>query len=167
VTQLLIFAAIAAAMWKLSPTPAFARGFATLLERPVKSHGSLTAWMAFSEYVGGEHEGRPVTLVLERARRYRPGRLALGLATSARRSWDGAQAGTGDAVNAPRMREALDVLIGRHGLSLELDQGWLKATWKPLGLFVFPGRFDPEKWREVLANMQVLALELESAERTA
>ena len=64
-----------------------------------------------------------------------------------------------------RMREALDVLIGRHGLSLELDQGWLKATWKPIGAFIFPGRFETEKWREVLANMHVLAHELEGAER--
>jgi hypothetical protein len=62
------------------------------------------------------------------------------------------------------MREALDVLIGRHGLSLELDGGWLKATWMPMGFFIFPGRFDPEKWREVLAHMQMLALELEDIE---
>ena len=159
--------ALPLAVWKLSPTPAFVRGFSSLLQKPVRSHGPMTAWMAFSEFVGGEHEGRPVTVVLERARRYRPGRLALGVATSARSPWSGTRASEGGSMTPARMREALDVLIGRHGLSLELEQGWLKATWKPIGAFIFPGRFDAEKWREVLANMHVLAHELEGAERGA
>ena len=63
------------------------------------------------------------------------------------------------------MRQARDALIGRHHLTLELDAGWLTATWSPMGLFNFPGPFDPEPWCDVLAHLRLLGKELERSER--
>jgi hypothetical protein len=106
-----------------------------------------------------------VTLVLQPARRHRLGRLTLGLATAANFAWSGSTPTTGAALSTASMRDALDTLIGTHGLSLELAGGWLRATWMPMGFFLFPGRFEPAKWRDVLTHMQTLARELEETER--
>lgn len=63
----------------------------------------------------------------------------------------------------PGVREALGVLIGKHGLALALSGGWLKVTWTPIGFFIFPGRFHKEKWQEVLEQMLALAKLIEAA----
>jgi hypothetical protein len=60
-------------------------------------------------------------------------------------------------------RDALEVLAHRHSLALVLSDGWLRATWTPIGFFIFPGRFEPEKWQEVLAHMLALAKSMEAA----
>lgn len=46
-------------------------------------------------------------------------------------------------------------LEGRYELILMLDDGWLRAKWAP-SRWRFPGRFDPDRWRKTLAQMQVL-----------
>ena len=61
----------------------------------------------------------------------------------------------------PEVRTAVDALVGRHNLSLTVDGGWLRVTWMPIGFFIFPGRFDAEKWHDVLANMLALAVTLD------
>jgi hypothetical protein len=163
--QALVLAAVAAAVWRIGmPGRAFLRGFASLLDAPEHGRAGLLGWVTLTRFVGGEHDGRAVTLVFSPRRRHQLGYVVLGTATTAARPWSGSERTSGAAVSTPRMREALDVLIGRHGLTLELADGWLKATWIPMGLFIFPGRFDPEKWREILAHMHALACELERRE---
>jgi hypothetical protein len=58
--------------------------------------------------------------------------------------------------------EARSALIGHHRLTLEVKDGWLTATWSPVGLFFFPGPFDAGKWRDVLAHLRSVTIELES-----
>lgn len=161
--QVLIFALIAFAIFKLAPGPAFLTGFAALLDRPERGYAGLWARLTLTQFVGGEHGGRPVVLVLHPRQRYRMGYLVLGVATKASFSWSGSKPSDGPVVTAAPLREALDALIGEHHLSLELEDGWLRATWMPTGMFNFPGRFDEKKWRGVLANIHKLAVALESA----
>ena len=53
--------------------------------------------------------------------------------------------------------------IAKHDLLLSVEDGWLKALWRPQGFVIFPGRFSDEKWREVLDLLHRLATSLEDA----
>jgi len=166
VLQALLLAFVAATIWKLSTAPAFLRGFATLLERPERGYVGWLGRLTQTQFIGGEVAGRPVTLVLRPKRRHQLGYLVVAVATAAKSRVQGLKPSEGGAVSSPSMREAIDTLVGRHHLALEVDEGWLKATWKPVGFFFFPGRFEAEKWRDVLVRMQQLAGELEGADGT-
>jgi hypothetical protein len=58
-------------------------------------------------------------------------------------------------------REAMDLLEGREALRLSFEHGWIKATWMPVGFFVFPGRFVADRWRTILRAMQTIAASIE------
>ena len=154
--------AVATSKW-LNPGPAFMRGFASLLARREHKRARLLGWLAGKDYVGGELDGRPAMLIVHARRHYRMGYLIVGLATTSTREIQPDDPRTIDAwLSIPGAREAFDALIGRHHLTLALERGWLKATWQPMGFFIFPGRFDHEKWRDVLVHMQTIARGLES-----
>jgi hypothetical protein len=59
-------------------------------------------------------------------------------------------------------RSALEELETRDGLNVSFDDGWLKARWQPAGFTMFPGRFDPSRWRRVLQAMSAVAASLEA-----
>jgi hypothetical protein len=84
------------------------------------------------------------------------------MATTTKQRWSGSTQTTGANVSTPAMREARNALIGHHRLTLELKEGWLTATWNPIGLFFFLGPFDAGKWCDVLARLRSVALELET-----
>jgi len=148
----------------------FSESFATLLDRPVAGGGGVASWLTGREHVGGEFGARPVVLSLHRKRgRYQLGYLIVAMQPKAAP----AQAGTEppfiwDLVRDPEGREALSQLEKHHGLKLAFEDGWIKATWMPVGLFVFfPGRFVAERWQAVLAGMQQVAASIERRTATA
>jgi hypothetical protein len=57
---------------------------------------------------------------------------------------------------------ALFALKARHDLRLMLDDGYTRALAEQRILRLFPGRFDPDRWRDVLQQMRALAGSLES-----
>jgi hypothetical protein len=50
-------------------------------------------------------------------------------------------------------------------LAISVDEGWLKALWRPQGFMIFPGRLSAQKWGQVLEAMHAVALSLEAPER--
>jgi hypothetical protein len=59
-------------------------------------------------------------------------------------------------------RRALFTLAAQD-LMLTLDQGWLKALWRPQGLMFFPGPFLEDRWRQTLDALTVVATSLDRA----
>jgi hypothetical protein len=166
--QVLVLTLVVVLIVKIvAPVPAFLRGFASLLQNPERGRAGLRALFSGARYVGGENGHRPVVLLISPTRGRRHGYLTVAMGTGTAGSWDGSKPTEGTQVSSARMREALDALIGTHGLVLDLTSGWLRATWKPAGVFAFPGRFESDKWREVLERMHTLAAELEETERVA
>jgi len=55
------------------------------------------------------------------------------------------------------------VSIAAHDLLISVEEGWLKALWRPRGFGSFPGRFSEEKWRQVLEGMRAVATSLEAS----
>jgi hypothetical protein len=53
--------------------------------------------------------------------------------------------------------------IAANDLLVSVEEGWLKALWKPQGFVIFPGHFSDEKWQKVLEAMGTLATSLEAA----
>ena len=147
-------------VWTLwAPAMAWAPGFATLLDRPVRK----TGWWPFIsglETAAGDFQGRPVLLALHHKR----GRNSLGYLVVAMQprmaSGDGAE--LVGRLHATEARTALDELGTREGLNISFDDGWLKARWQPDGFTMFPGRFDPRRWRLVLQAMSAVAASLEA-----
>ena len=92
----------------------------------------------------GMEDGRPGDLAAE---------LAIDGADTKMRAW------MADA----EVERSIRALTLEHGIDLALESGWLRAKWMPIGAFIFPGRFDERKWREVLAHMRTLAVSLETA----
>jgi hypothetical protein len=163
VLGILLLAGVAAVTWRLAkPRRDFLTGFASLLRAPERGRPSPRSWLTGSSYVGGEYQDRPVLLMLYARRGHRLGYLTLAMATTATQRWSGSTQATGANVSTPEMREARSELIGRHRLTLEAKDGWLTATWSPIGLFFFPGSFDADKWRDVLARLRSVTVELES-----
>jgi hypothetical protein len=136
---------------------AFLDGFAGLLDRPVRGPRGPRTFLSGREFVGGEHAGRAVSLFVQQRRNSQLGYLVLGVATRCTDT---------SLLARSRAKEALDALASRYNLSLELDGGWLKATWMPIGIFIFPGRFDEERWRTVLDGMEDFLAELEAGSPT-
>ncbi len=200
--QALLIGLFCAFVWKkFFRSGGFLQGFAGLLEKSVRGRRGPLALLTGREFIGGEHRGRAVTLLLHYKRGKRLGYLVVGMATSSPSRWqigprsivhrlggalaqltgatadspsldlkvvvDGENQELQTRMSEPRIREALEALVRGHGMSLSLEQGWLAATWMPIGLFIFPGRFEQEKWREVLARMYRLVSELEGRHEDA
>ena len=156
----LLLLIVGVVMWKLwAPAMAWAPGFATLLDRPVRK----TGWLPFIvglETAGGDFQGRPVLLALHHKR----GRHSLGYLVVAMQPRAGSVVGP-DAIGLLRTAEAqtaLDELRARDGLHVSFDDGWVKTRWQPAGFTMFPGHFDAGRWRRVLLAMSVVAASLES-----
>jgi hypothetical protein len=157
----LVLVIVAVVVWKLwAPAMGWVPAFARLLERPVTGTGVLPFVMGL-ETAGGDFQGRPVLLALHHKR----GRHSLGYLVVAMqpRTTAPLAAEALASVTTPAAREALDALEGRDGLHVSFDDGWLKARWHPGGFLVFPGRFEPHRWRRVLQAMSVVTGSLESA----
>jgi hypothetical protein len=159
---LIVLVVLGFLVWKLwAPGLAFVPGFAALLEQPAGESG-LWPFLKGVERVGGQYGARPVVLIVHHKR----GKNTLGYLTVAMQLQH-ARA-TGSVSDAPReqlreptAREAWDQLELRHELKLSLGDGWLRATWQPGGFMIFPGRFEPERWRSVLRSMHAVIASLE------
>jgi hypothetical protein len=139
---------------------AWAPAFAALLDRPVQKTG-LLPFVTGLETVGGDFEGRPVLLALHHKR----GRSSLGYLVVAMQphSRSGLSPQALATLSAPEARAALEELEGRSEFHVSFEDGWLKVRWQPVGFMIFPGRFEPQRWRGVLKAMSVVARSLESA----
>ena len=157
----LVLLAIGFVLWKLwTPAMGWAPAFATLLERPVTKTGFLP-FITGLETVGGDFEGRPVLLALHHKR----GRSSLGYLVVAMQPHvtSGVSADALATLTTAEAREALDELEGRSELHVSFQDGWLKARWQPGGFMIFPGQFEPQRWRRVLKAMSLVTRSLESA----
>ncbi len=158
---LIVLAILGAIVWKLwTPALSFARGFRSLLERPTGSIG-LWPFLKGVETVGGEYDGRPALLILHHKRRSL-GYLVVAMQPSGGTGVETRYSGAfREWIREPAARAAWDDLELQHELKLSFGEGWMSATWRPLGAFIFPGQFDPERWRRVLRSMHTVVTSLE------
>ena len=141
----------------------FVEGFSQLLERPVCQRLGPWSFITGAHQIDGEYEGRPTALTLRPERGTdTPGNLMVSMQAL------GAAAPSGDDVSVfPESirdhdgRRAMYDLVVKHDVTLALDGRWLKATWSPVGFLIFPGRFEPERWRKVLRAMRRVVQSLE------
>jgi hypothetical protein len=162
---LLVLAIIAVVVWRLwTPALSFAQNFRTLLERPTGSAG-LWPLIRGVETVGGEYNGRPTLLVLHHKRgRNTLGYLVVAMQPSGAPAIGKTSSGTfREWIAEPAARSAWDELELQQELKLSFEDGWMRAVWQPHGLFIFPGQFDPDRWRRVLRCMRTVIGSLEAA----
>ena len=164
---LIVLLILGAIVWKFwAPGLGFAQGFRSLLARPTGSTG-LLPFLKGVETVGGEYDGRPTLLILHHKR----GRNTLGYLVVAMQPAGGMQMETKytgafrEWITDPAGRAAWDELELRHELKLSFGEGWMRATWQPHGAFIFPGQFEPERWRRVLQSMHTMVMALEAGVR--
>jgi hypothetical protein len=169
VIGLIVLAALGVILWMLwAPGLSFVPGFASLLERPAGKSG-LWPFLTGVERIGGQYQARPVLLIVHHKR----GRNTLGYLIVAMQPSDAGKMAASRSgafrewIREPAAREAWDDLELRHELKLSFDEGWMRATWQPGGLFIFPGRFEPERWGSVLRSMHTVVSSLERGEPVA
>jgi len=160
---LFVLVALGVVIWMMwAPAMAFVPGFASLLQRPTGSFG-VWPFMKGVETIGGEYQERSTLLVLHHKR----GRHSLGYLIVAMQPRGGTQVATKYAgafrewIREPAAREAWDDLELNRELKLSFDEGWMRATWQPIGPFMFPGRFDADRWLGVLRSMHTVVASLE------
>ena len=162
---LLTIAAAAATIWMIAaPGARFLPEFARLLSAPRIERGPFSFFSGRS-YVRGAFQGREVAVRLQLKRsRYGQGYLVVALRLEGSATLD--EAGGGASIDAhihdPAGRRALS-LLASHDVLPSVEEGWLKGLWQPQGFIIFPGRFSPDKWRQVLESMRTLATSLEGA----
>ena len=163
--ELILLGALAALAWRFfSKGTAFVPGFATLLEQPVIARRGFRSYLSGVEQVGGDYLGRPVVLVLHHKRGDDLGYLIVGMEAMGTSVPDAENSGVlRDWIHDPDALNALDDLELRYKLKLSLEDAWLKATWMPIGFFIFPGRFDKDRWHHVLRAMHRVARSLEES----
>lgn len=151
-------------VWQLSGSGrSFVRDVAQLVERPVADRSALTSFLTGRYQVLGECAGRPATLTLqERRGRHSLGYLQAGIeAVAAKVPLGDDTGGFQDSITDRDGRRALYDLTVKHDVSLKLNGRWLTATSMPVGVMLFPGRFDRDRWRDVLAAMRTVVRSLE------
>ena len=158
---LLLLLLVGVIAWKLAvPGEEFLSGFARLLTDPQIKRGAFSFFSGRS-YATGRWQGRQVALRLQLKRsRYGQGYLVIALRTDGMPALD--DNGIETRVQDEAGRRALYAIV-KHDFVLGLEEGWLRALWKPQGFIIFPGRFSEEKWREVLEAMQMVATSFERA----
>ena len=160
VALLLLLLAVVVA-WKLvAPGREFLAGFARLLTEPSIQRGPF-GFFSGRSYATGKFQDRDVAVRLQlKRRRYEQGYLVVAIRTSGppMLDYDGIAARTRDEAG----RRALFSLAA-NDLLLSVEEGWLKALWRPQGFVIFPGRLSEEKWRHVLDSMHLVATSLEAA----
>ena len=150
-----------ALVWVLAaPGAQFLSRFASLLERPRIERGRWSVLSGQSS-LRGNCRGREVAVQLQ-LKRSRHGQGDLVVATRANDARSLNMSGIESHVRDADGQRALTTLVA-HDLLLSLDDGWLRAWWRPQGFVYFPGRFDEAKWREVLEALQVLTRSLETS----
>ncbi|MEO6212362.1 MAG: hypothetical protein ABIP65_01925 [Vicinamibacterales bacterium] len=147
-------------VWKLiAPGGQFLSRFARLLTGPDIQRGAFSFFSGRS-YATGRFQDRDVAVRLQLKRtRYGQGYLVVAVRTGGPSTLDyeGIDARTPDDAG----RRAL-VSIAAHDLLLSVEDGWLKALWRPQGFVIFPGRFSEETWQGVLEAMWAVATSLEA-----
>jgi hypothetical protein len=160
-TLLSLLAVVVVVAWKfIVPGEQFLPGFARLLTEPTIQRGAFSFFSGRS-YAIGKFQDRDVAIRLQLKRnRYGQGYLVVAVRAGGQPmlDYDGIDARTRDHAGRRAMFS-----IAAHDLLLSVEEGWLKALWRPQGFIVFPGRFSEEKWRQVLDAMQVVATSLEAA----
>ena len=145
--------------WKLlAPGQQFLPGLANLLTDRRIDRQALSFFSGRS-YATGRFQGRDVVARIQLKRsRYGQGYLVVAMRTVGPPALDyaGIDARTRDDAG----RRAL-VTIAAHDLVLSVEDGWLKALWRPQGFVIFPGRFAEEKWQQVLVAMDAVATSIE------
>jgi hypothetical protein len=166
---LVILAILGLVVWKLwTPGLTFVQGFASLLERPAGRSG-LWPFLTGVETIGGQYQGRTVLLIVHHKR----GRNTLGYLTVAMQPLVASDiiakysGGFREWISEPAARAAWDDLELRHELKLSFGEGWMRAMWQPSGFFIFPGRFEAERWGSVLQSMYTVVVSLERGSQIA
>jgi hypothetical protein len=138
---------------------AFLPDFARLLDRPQIVEG-FAGFLTGRSLLTGEFRGRRMEISLKRKRgRYGLGYLVVRMQTGTPVT---VESHAFSANRHDRDAElALFALEARHKVRLTHEPYSLKVLWMPIGFFIFPGRFEPEKWRDVLTHMHALAGSLE------
>jgi hypothetical protein len=156
---LLLLVIAAALVWKfVASGERFLPGFSRLLADPRIQRGAFS-FLTGRSYLTGQFQGRSVAVRLQlKRRRYEQGYLVVAVQTAGPSTLDyeGIEARARDEGG---QRALFAVAV--HELLLSVEEGWLKAMWKPYGFIIFPGRFSEEKWRKVLEAMHALATSLE------
>ncbi|HJR59927.1 MAG TPA: hypothetical protein VJ813_11025 [Vicinamibacterales bacterium] len=159
---LLIILVVGAVAWRvIARGEPFLSQLARLLSEPTIQRGAFSFFSGRS-YATGAFKGREVAIRIQLKRsRYGQGDLVVAVRTGgpAALSSDGIEARVRDETG----RRAL-VSIAANDLLLSVEDGWLKALWRPQGFIIFPGRFSEEKWRQVLEAIHAVAISLATAE---
>ena len=139
--------------WLFSPTARFLNGFANLVDWP-RTNRSLLKSLSCRSSVTGRFRERAVTLEIVHPYENRIGEIVLSMEV---RAPGGApwKDSTLTSRNPDISRATFD-LEGKYEWILAAGDGWLRASSRPIVLR-FPGRFDPDKWRNSLSQMHVLA----------
>ncbi|MGH3116468.1 MAG: hypothetical protein ACRD09_09730 [Vicinamibacterales bacterium] len=153
-------AAVLVMYWfsKVDERTGFLADFAKLLDRPEIRVG-FANYILGRGYLVGEFAGRKVRIMLERGGEDDLGFLVVSMEAGVLLRLD-----DGDFEEHARDRDgerALFALKARHDLRLALRDGCVKARAEQRIFRSFPGRFDPDKWRDVLEQMHALAGSLE------
>jgi hypothetical protein len=144
----------------IAPGRRFLPQFAGLLTNAA-IHAGPASFFSGRSYATGTYNGREVVVRLKLRRgNHDLGHLVIAIRTAGALTLDnsGIEARTRDDEG----RRAL-VSIVRHELLLTVEDGWLKALWRPLGFRLFPGSFSDAKWGEVLEAMHAVASSLDAA----
>ena len=163
-TLFLLLLGVAVVVWMIAaPGARFLPEFGRLLTAPRIERGAFSFFSGRS-YASGEFEGREVAVRLQVKRsRYAQGYLVVALRLAGPAALEaGGEASIDARIHDPAGRRALST-IASHGVLLSVEDGWLKALWQPQGFIIFPGRFSPDTWRQVLDGMATLARSLEGA----
>ena len=160
---LLVVLLVGVLAWLLiAPGLRFLPQFSTLLATP-KIERSPISFFSGRSYLTGTFNDREVVVRMQMKRgKHQLGYLVIALRTAGVSTLD--NNGIEARIRDDRGQRAL-YSIARHDLILKVEEGWLKALWRPVGFTIFPGRFAPEKWREVLDSMQAVASALDASSR--
>jgi len=156
---LLVFVAIGVLAWKfVAPGQRFLPEFSRLLTEPKLDSGGLS-FVSGRSALSGQFRGRDVSAEIQLPRsKYGTSYLVVKVKTSGVETLTGSQLDSRATDDAAR--RALFALA-MQDLQLTVEDGWLRALWSPKGLFIFPGRYSEEKWRQVLEAMHAVASSLE------
>ena len=158
---LLLLIIVIAVVWRLiAPGEQFLPRLAQLLTASRIERGTMSFFSGRS-YATGRFQERDVVVRLQLKRsRYGQGYLVVAVRTGGPTDldYDGIDRRTRDDAG----RRALAALAA-HDLLISVENGWLKALWRPQGFIIFPGRFSEEKWRQVLEALRVVAASLEAS----
>jgi len=163
-TLFLLLLGVAVVVWMIAaPGARFLPEFGRLLTAPRIERGAFNFFSGRS-YASGEFQGREVAVRLQLKRsRYSQGYLVVALRLAGPAALEaGGEASIDARIHDAAGRRALSV-IASHDVLFSVEDGWLKALWQPQGFIIFPGRFSPDTWRQVLDSMATLARSLEGA----